>query len=308
MAAVALALTAVLAPAARAAGSAAEPASFGVYASGAPCTFDAMVAALAKADVVFVGEEHDDDAGHVIEHLLFAGLHAARPNIALALEMFERDVQLPLDEYLAGLIAEPAFLQAARPWPNYKAHYRPMVEYCRAHHLPVIAANAPRRYANMVARGGPAALDALGREARRYMARLPIDATAPEGYEKALDTVFADTHGGSPAGMPDPRNMRAAQKFWDASMADSIARYRTKHRDTLVMHVNGSMHSDHAWGAADRLKRLNRRLGILTVSIKPDAACPALPAGKYDGAGDFVVITPAAADASAAGLPPNHPR
>ena len=55
-----------------------------------------------------------------------------RRPVALSLEMFERDVQTVLDEYLAGLISERHFLLSSRPWKNYETDYRPLVEYARA--------------------------------------------------------------------------------------------------------------------------------------------------------------------------------
>src|SRR5579872_1431227 len=104
---------------------------------GAPRTFDAMIAELGSADVVFIGEEHDQTMGHALEMAILQGLSTHTAPRALSLEMFERDVQLVLDEYLAGHITEASFLQAARPWPNYKTDYRPLVEFCKANGIPV---------------------------------------------------------------------------------------------------------------------------------------------------------------------------
>ena len=61
------------------------------------------------------------------------------------MEMFERDAQIVLDEYLNDLITEKKFLDDSRPWENYKTDYRPLVEFARVNKLNVIAANAPRR-------------------------------------------------------------------------------------------------------------------------------------------------------------------
>ena len=60
----------------------------------------------------------------------------------MTLEMFERDVQPLLDQYLAGNISEKNFLDGARPWDRYTTDYRPMVELARVHGWPVIAAIA----------------------------------------------------------------------------------------------------------------------------------------------------------------------
>src|SRR5437763_5897756 len=88
-------------------------------AQGKSVTFEQVLDAIAASDVVFVGEMHNDGAAHQLELQLLAGTYAhlardaqqrnsARP-LVLSLEMFERDVQLVLDEYLAGLIQEKQF-------------------------------------------------------------------------------------------------------------------------------------------------------------------------------------------------------
>lgn len=272
-----------------------------VLAADASAPLDSMLDRLAEADVVFVGEEHDHALGHALELRVLAGLAARRPRLALSLEMFERDVQLVLDEYLAGMISESAFLAAARPWPNYKADYRPLVEFCRERRLPVIAANTPRRYVSAVGKGGQQALAALPRASRAFLPPLPYRMDLPSGYEAALDGIFAQSHG-SPggAGGPSAGYMKQAQALWDCGMADSIRRFQRAHRGTAVVHINGAMHSDHGWGAVDRLRRMAPRPRIAVVSIKRDPAYPAVDAAAYRGVADFVVLTPP--DAS-----PTHP-
>src|SRR6516162_8689334 len=121
---------------------------------GSPTTLDAVLQRMQGVDVVFLGESHDDPVAHLLQARLLRQLHERhreepkpRP-LALALEMFERDVQPVLVLYLAGLITEKAFRDCSRPWNNYEKDYRSLVEFARGHKLPVIAANAPRRYVN----------------------------------------------------------------------------------------------------------------------------------------------------------------
>ena len=90
---------------------------------------------------------------HRLELSLVEGLVRRRVPIVIAMEMFERDVQPVLDQYLAGTITEEQFLKDSRPWPRYATDYRPIVEFARAHHLPVIASNVPRHIATDVSYG-----------------------------------------------------------------------------------------------------------------------------------------------------------
>ena len=90
-----------------------------------------MLADLAKADVVFVGEQHDDPNTHRLEAAILDGLRRRGVPVTLSLEMFERDTQAGLDSYLAGGIAEEEFLKTSRPWPRYATDYRPLVEMAK---------------------------------------------------------------------------------------------------------------------------------------------------------------------------------
>src|SRR5262245_63222008 len=87
--------------------------------------FESMLLELSRSDVVFVGEQHDDPATHRLERAILEGLARRRSNILVALEMFERDVQPSLDDYLAGRMSEEEFLNSSRPWPRYAIDYRP---------------------------------------------------------------------------------------------------------------------------------------------------------------------------------------
>ena len=141
-------------------------------ANGKPVAFDAMCKRLATTQIIFLGETHDDPVAHHLQSKILQAMHK-RGTVALSLEMFERDVQHVVDEYLAGLITEQHFLSSSRPWKNYKTDYRPLVEYAKKHKLAVIAANAPRRYVNRVGRLGAAALDAIPNPRGRGLPPLP---------------------------------------------------------------------------------------------------------------------------------------
>lgn len=65
-----------------------------------------LLDAAAASDVVLVGECHDDPVAHSLELYLVTALAARCPDVVLSLEMFERDVQTVIDEYLAGLVRE----------------------------------------------------------------------------------------------------------------------------------------------------------------------------------------------------------
>lgn len=241
-----------------------------VYRGGKPVSFETMVEAISEMDVVLVGEQHGFAAGHAFEERLLRALHAQQPKLGLSLEMFETDVQGVLDEYLGGHITESAFLAASRPWPRYKTDYRPMVEYSREARLPVTAANAPRRYVNIVSRNGQQALLRLPRASRAYLPKLPYSMDLSADYDAELTRLFGAPHGPAPAaGMPSLENMRQAQALWDHSMAQSILSARRRLKLKTVMHVCGSMHCERGFGIVERLRKASPRLRIATVILRP---------------------------------------
>ena len=155
--------------------------------------FETMLADLARADVVLVGEQHDDPATHRLESAVLQGLMRRHVPLTVSLEMFERDVQANLDQYLTGTMTEEDFLKASRPWPRYATDYRPMVEMARGHGWRVVAANVPRRLAADVSKGGQAAYDAAKSEDRPWMAS---DLQCPRD---SYFTRFSEQMGGHPA-------------------------------------------------------------------------------------------------------------
>ncbi|MDT7808423.1 MAG: hypothetical protein QOJ70_2236 [Acidobacteriota bacterium] len=265
-----------------------------------------IIDALERADVLFVGETHDDPVAHVLEAELLrradkrygAASAGARP-VALSLEMFERDVQTVLDEYLAGLITERHFLLSSRPWKNYEADYRPLVEYAREHHLPVIAANAPARYVSRVSSEGPDSLKALSPAAlKEWLPPLPFPtASAPyaakfnrfmQGDAAAPSTpaqmhAQANPHGGA--------HLLEAQTLRDASMAYAIAEYLKRGHSPLVVEVNGTFHSEERMGVPEQLTRYRPKARTVVVTIISDEGFPNFDAPRLARLGDFVIIT-----------------
>src|ERR1043166_3754058 len=114
--------------------------------------FDELVESSAKADVVFFGEQHDDPETHFAEFALLEALGHRHASVTVSLEMFERDVQPALSQYLEGQLGEADFLAQSRPWERYATDYRPMVQLARARGWPVVAANVPRPMASAVSR------------------------------------------------------------------------------------------------------------------------------------------------------------
>ncbi|HYY99163.1 MAG TPA: ChaN family lipoprotein [Pyrinomonadaceae bacterium] len=308
-----VALLAQLAPAAAAQGEA--PGRYKAFDSkGRAVKLEEIVEALGGADVLFVGETHDDAVAHALEAGLLrraderysraAGRGRA---VALSLEMFERDVQTVVDEYLGGLISERHFLLSSRPWNNYETDYRPLVEYARARHLPVIAANAPARYVSRVSAQGPDSLASLSKEARGWLPPLPFPA-ASAAYASKFNRLMSgglaaasapQPNAGAQAAQQQPTqanphggaHLLEAQTLRDASMAYAISEFLKRGRDPLVVQVNGTFHSEGRMGVPEQLAHYRKKARAVVVTIIPDEGRAGFDAESMAGLGDFIILT-----------------
>ncbi len=251
---------------------------------GNPADLDKIVEAIGKSDVVFLGEQHDDSVAHKLQFEIFKAAlekYGKDRKTALSMEMFERDVQVVLDEYLKDLIPEKQFLAASRPWGNYETDYRPLVELAKEKNLPVIAANAPRRYVNMVSRLGRESLEKLSPEAKNWFAPLPFPESS-KTYSDKFNALMGG-HGSS--------NILNSQTLWDATMADSIAKHLEK--NSLIIHLNGSFHTESRLGTVEQLLKFKPKTRVLVVTMRYEDDFQNFDKEKDAGLGDFVILTDA---------------
>jgi uncharacterized iron-regulated protein len=265
--------------------------------------FEMMLADVGKADVIFVGEQHDDPNTHRLELALLEGVARRREAVAVGLEMFERDVQEPLDHFQMGHLEEAEFLRDARPWPNYKTDYKPLVDFAVGRKWPLFASNVPRSMASEVSKSGFDALKTKSTEESKWYAhdrRCPTD----DGYFKRFAAAMAEhpAETGTPSAAAAAKNRQNLERFYEAqclkdeTMSESIAQaYATGTiggKRPLVVHFNGSFHSDFAEGTADRAKRRLPGKRIVVLSIVPVQNLDALaPAKDQRKRADYLIYT-----------------
>jgi uncharacterized iron-regulated protein len=235
--------------------------------------FEMMVADLARADVIFIGEQHDDPNTHRLEAAVLEGLSRRGAAVTLSLEMFERDVQPALDAYLAGKTTEDEFLKSSRPWPRYATDYRALLEMASLRKWPVVASNVPRRYASQAAKEGQRALDGVAAAERGLFAQerqCPLD-----GYFDRFSASMT-THampGSEELSAEDRRTnlerFYVSQCLKDETMAESVAAALERAGRGPVVHVNGSFHSDFGQGTTERVRRRLDGRRVAVVSILP---------------------------------------
>jgi uncharacterized iron-regulated protein len=261
-----------------------KPAYLIYNARGRSVTYEKMLKQLGDADIIMFGELHNCPITHWLQLELTRDIQGGTDRrLVLGAEMFEADNQLILDEYLGGVISEEKFEDEARIWPNYKTDYKPLVSFAKENGLPFIATNIPRRYANMVFKGGFGSLEELSQEALGYIAPLPIpyDPEIP-AYRKMMEMNGMGGHGVD-------ENFPRSQAIKDATMAHFIL----KHMDSgvLFIHYNGSYHSDNHEGIVWYLEQYRQGLTIYTISSVRQDTMDTLAEDNLEVA-DFIIAVP----------------
>lgn len=247
--------------------------------SGKELTVAQLAQKLAKYDVVFFGEYHDQSEIHKSEIDLLEALHKIKgEKLVLSMEMFEVDNQEKLDSFLAGQLNEADFMATSRPWPNYQTDYAPLVNFAKEQNMPVVAANVPRFLAAHVAKNNASA---AGIE-EQYKKWLPKATYAPEGAYK--DKFYAQMSSpAAPMKMPPQRlaAVYAAQCLKDDKMAESIAAFADAHQNMQILHINGCFHSDAHLGTAQKLEALRPELKVAVITPLERKQKGEKPAGDF---------------------------
>jgi uncharacterized iron-regulated protein len=261
-----------------------------------------LVQELASSDVIFIGEIHTHSASHYLEMQLLATLYQRNPQLILSMEQFERDKQAVVDAYLDNKIGEQTLMTQGHAWPNYACDYRPLIEFAKAHHIPVIAANAPKALVRCIAQKGPDVADRLPTQQRAYLADdFTQFSAAYQAKFRQFMTGAGAWHGepqdkphGTPRHGHGARGGKLSNDFYaqlarDNTMAESIARALDAHPNYQVVAINGAFHSDGRLGTVEALKRLKPHLTIKVLSpYEEPAAARDLAAATRQG--DYIYL------------------
>lgn len=244
---------------------------------GKKSSYEKVLKASEKTDVVLFGEIHDNSVVHWLQ-LEFTRDLAQRKPLVLGAEMLEADNQKQLDQYLKGEINQKQLDSLARLWKNYKTDYKPLVDFAKEKKFSFIATNVPRRYASLVFKKDLVALDSLSALEKSWIAPLPIafDINLP-GYKSMMSMQ------GGHAGEKMPK----AQAIKDATMAYFINKNRKE--NSIFVHYNGTYHSDNYEGINWYLRKLDTDIQIVTIAMVEQAAITKLEAEHYNKA-DFILV------------------
>lgn len=205
-----------------------------------------------KKKIVYVGEYHDRFSNHEVQLEVIKGLHKKNRSIAVGMEMFQRPYQKVLDDFIAGRLYERDFLRKSEYFKRWRFDYnlyKPILDYCREHKIPVVALNVRRELTEKVSKKG---IDSLSDEEKK---EIPSDMDlSDDKYRKRLKEVF-DQHGSRGRGKFD--FFFQAQVLWDESMSRSVDEFLKRKPGTQMVVLAGGGHLAFGSGIPKRTFRRN---------------------------------------------------
>jgi uncharacterized iron-regulated protein len=231
---------------------------------GRALNWEDLLDAVAWAEIVILGEAHNDDVAHQVQLAVVEDAFDRWPRAMLSMEMLERDEQVLVEDYYDGIIDTDTFVRLtfSENWGGkggWAKWYQPIVDAAMLRGNRLIAANAPRRYVRMARLQGYDAMRALPRERRAFF-ELPRSLPRSRYFERFSEVM---SHIEEPDAL---EAMYRAQLVWDATMARSIVRLRPS-RDAKVIHLVGRFHSDFEGGLVQEIRRHRPWSRILVVSM-----------------------------------------
>ncbi|CAK8725385.1 PDZ domain-containing protein [Candidatus Electrothrix laxa] len=214
--------------------------------------FSAILNDISKSKIIYVGETHTDYGAHLLQLQVIQALReqlkqeGKSENLVIGMEMFPRSSQHALDGYINGTIStEQDFLHLSayyKVWGYDYRMYRDIINYAKAHRIPIIALNLNKEIVSKVFKTG--STDELTPEQLTEAA--PDRALDLAGYRERLTQIHAlhkepEKSGGF-------GEFLQAQAIWDETMAESIAEYLQGHpgKKMVVLAGTGHVYKDSA--------------------------------------------------------------
>lgn len=210
--------------------------------------YESLIKGLITQKVIILGENHGLRS-HQSQHLqILKSLREAGLQVHVGLEFFSYPDQAYVNQYKAGQLSEPEFLQQIK-WgsPSFD-FYRDQALFPQESLGEMTwALNAPRSLTSVVAKVG---IDNLTQEQK---AILPPDfQLGSAAYKKR----FLEAMGGT-GHFPDTTVVDryfAAQSVWDDTMAWRVQQILKAHPQAVVVIIVGEFHVQYGGGLPDRLR------------------------------------------------------
>lgn len=222
---------------------------------------------LAQANIVYLGETHDNPEDHKNQLKIIQKLYKRNPKISIAMEMFQRPYQEVVNEYLAGKLTEKELIQKSEyqtRWGFHWQNYAPILKFAKEKQLPVIALNTPSEITRKVAREG---LKTLTLSEQKFIPPLSEIHTDNEEYRQQLQAAFQQHHASNNGKNANVENFFQAQVLWDETMAEGIAKFVNTHPNYQIIVLAGQGHIIYGYGIPSPVARRLKAEKIIQRSV-----------------------------------------
>jgi len=246
-------------------------------------SFGELTDRLLEADLICVGESHDNELCHKLQLRIIKALHANDARLGVGMEMFQRPFQEHLDKYIRGESSEDEMLKATEyktRWGFHWSLYQPIADFCRKNAVPLAALNVPREMTAKISKAGIANLSADDKK-QLGSVDLHVKAHRDHWYE-----TLAKMHGNTKVSEDQKERSYQVMTTWDEYMGASAAMFQTSRNLRRMVVLAGSGHIDLGFGIPQRAAA---RTGgkAATVHVAPGGDSAKLFASPP---ADFVVI------------------
>jgi uncharacterized iron-regulated protein len=236
-----------------------------------------VLTAARSADVLLLGEAHDDADHHLWQLQSLGMLLGQRGALVIGMEMFPRRVQPALDRWIAGQLSEEQLLEQSewdRVWRFDPELYLPILRFARLNRIPLIALNVER---SLIAETGSSGWDAVAAERREG---ITDPAPAPNDYRDILKSSFY-AHGEHRDEPAEPEDIAfeyfvQAQLVWDRAFAQALADASISHPQSLIVGIIGSGHLRYGHGVPHQLRSLGIDNTVVWLPAPVAAECAEL--------------------------------
>jgi uncharacterized iron-regulated protein len=231
--------------------------------------FETFIAALQRAQVIALGEEHYHPDIQAFELRVLHALVQQQPQrLVLAMEFLERDMQDAVDAYLAGQIDAATLHTQLKATPAFVQHYAPLLQYARHAGVPVRAMNAPRALARRVSHAGLQAVMAELTPAERASLATTLAPITPQ-YRTYCVQALTAAH---PLPAEQTERFVEAAYLKNATMAESLAAVLAAQPTAMVLAIAGRFHMDYGLAIPAFLQQRRPDVTVVRVTTMTIAA------------------------------------
>ncbi|MBT8369828.1 MAG: ChaN family lipoprotein, partial [Deltaproteobacteria bacterium] len=211
---------------------------------GAPISVKELFKDLETSQVIYVGENHTNQAHHAIQLEVIKAVFEKNSQMVIGMEMFDQSYQDVLDLWSAGGLDQKEFLRKVHWYANWRfdfSLYGGILNFIKENHIRLVGLNIPFHIPAKIRVGG---IENLRDYEKQYLPE-EID-TSKTAHREYLKEIFSHHHFKSSVEFED---FYMAQSAWEDAMAAMVSKYL---KDDRMVVLAGNGHIQFKYGIPDR--------------------------------------------------------